>query len=150
MASVYVASDNDKFRCDIKPPADGMYVAVWTRYDHALTAQPKPKNCGEMIHLTNPKTGVSSDAMVIDRCASCVGVGHQISDNSTADNFANGATIDLSVKLWNKLYNNAAYAVYDIEYSGPVYGGSESGSPDALVNPYCLPKIQMTTTSADQ
>jgi len=140
MASVYVASDSAHFRCDIKPPADGMYVAVWTRYDNALTGQPQPKNCGKTIHLTNPKTGVSSDAMVIDRCASCVGVGHQISDNSTADNFANGATIDLSLKLWNKLYNNAPQAVYDIDYSGPIYGGSESGPPDELIGPYCLPE----------
>jgi hypothetical protein len=140
MASVYIASDTDAFHCEIKPPADGMYVAVWTRYDPKLTEQPKPKNCGEMIHLTNPKTGVSSDALVLDRCQSCVGVGHQASDNTTADNWVNGATIDLSVKLWNKLYNNAPLTVYDIVYSGPVYGGSDSGSPDKLINPYCLPK----------
>jgi hypothetical protein len=140
MASVYVASDTDKFRCEIKPPADGMYVAVWTRYDRKLIAQPQPKNCGEIIHLTNPKTGVSSDALVLDRCQSCVGVGHQTSDKTTADNWVNGATVDLSVKLWNKLYNNAPFAVYDIVYSGPVYGGSDSGFPDELINPYCLPK----------
>jgi hypothetical protein len=140
MASAYVASDTDLLHCEIKPPADGMYVAVWTRYDPKLIEQPQPKNCGEMIHLTNPKTGVSADALVLDRCQSCVGVGHQVSDQTTADNWVNGATIDLSVNLWNKLYNNAPLAVYDIVYSGPVYGGSDSGPPDELVNPYCLPK----------
>jgi hypothetical protein len=150
MASVYVASDTDIFRCEIKPPADGMYVAVWTRYDPMLrlTSQPKPKNCGETIHVTNPKTGVGSDALVLDRCQSCVGVGHQISDTTTADNYANGATVDLSVKLWNKLFNNAPYTVYDIVYSGPVYGGSDSGSPDELVNPYCLPKDEPSPSGA--
>jgi hypothetical protein len=139
MASVYVASDTDAFRCEIEPPADGMYVAVWTRYDPKLPSQPKPKNCGEIVHLTNPKTGVSSDALVLDRCQSCVGVDHQASDPSTCDDWVNGATIDLSVRLWNLLYDSAAYAVYDIDYDGPVYGGSDDGPPDGLTSLYCLP-----------
>lgn len=137
MASVYSASKADTFRCELEPPDDELYVAVWTRYDSSLIAQPKPKNCGEILHLTNPKTGASSDAVVLDRCQSCVGVDHQVSDPTTPDSLVNGATIDLSDNLWKKLYGEAKGSVYDIIYSGPIYGGSDSGDPDELVNPYC-------------
>ena len=144
MASVYIASDDAAFRCDVKPPDDGLYVAVWTRFDPNLDkvgSQPQPKNCGQILHLTNPKTGVSSHAMVIDRCQSCVGVGHQASDHNTPDNLVNGATIDLSVALWEKLYPGAPYEVYDIVYDGPLYGGSDDGPPDSLANPYCVKQM---------
>ncbi|KAM0714158.1 hypothetical protein Q7P37_010307 [Cladosporium fusiforme] len=137
MASMYIASRNDAFRCDLPPPADELYVAVWTRYDPELTSQPKPRNCGEIVHLENPKTGASSDAMVIDRCQSCVGVDHQASDPTTLDLLVNGATIDLSVNLWKKLYGEAQGSVYDVLYNGSVYGGSHDGEPDKLVNPLC-------------
>jgi len=137
MASVYFASKTDKFSCEIEPPADELYVAVWTRYNPSLIEQPKPKNCGEILHLKNPKTGASSDAVVLDRCQSCVGVGHQVSDLTTPDSLVNGATIDLSLKLWKKLYGEAEPSVYDVVYSGPTYGGSDSGDPDKLENPFC-------------
>lgn len=74
MASVYHALKADVFRCELEVPADGLYVAVRTRYDPSLIAQPKPKNCGKILHLKNPKTGASSDAVVLVRCQSCVGV----------------------------------------------------------------------------
>lgn len=141
MASVYIASNEAAFRCDLEPPADGLYVAVWTRFNPELPSQPMPKNCGEILHLTNPKTGASSHAMVLDRCQSCVGVGHQASDHSTPDNLVNGATIDLSVALWNKLFDGAPHEVYDIVYDGLVYGGSNDGPPDKLVNPYCVKQM---------
>jgi len=137
MASVYFASKNDTFRCELEPPDDELYVAVWTRYDPSLIAQPKPKNCGEVLHLKNPKTGASSDAVVLDRCQSCVGVDHQVSDPTTPDSLVNGATIDLSLNLWKKLYGEAEGSVYDVIYNGPIYGGSDSGDPDELVNPFC-------------
>jgi len=137
MASVYFASKTDTFSCELEPPDDELYVAVWTRYDPTLIKQPKPKNCGEILHLKNPKTGVSSDAVVLDRCQSCVGVDHQVSDRTTPDSLVNGATIDLSLNLWNKLYGDAKPSVYDVVYNGPVYGGSDSGDPDKLQNPYC-------------
>jgi hypothetical protein len=99
MASVYHASKDDVFRCELEPPADELYVAVWTRYDPSLIAQPKPKNCGKTLHLENPKTGASSDAIVLDRCQSCVGVDHQVSDPTTPDSLVNGATGDCSIGL---------------------------------------------------
>lgn len=139
MASVYFASKTATFRCEIEPPADELYVAVWTRYDPLLIAQPKPKNCGEILHLENPKTGASSDAVVLDRCQSCVGVDRHVSDPTTPDSLVNGATIDLSLKLWNKLYGGAEQSVYDVIYNGPTFGGSDSGEPDKLENPFCAP-----------
>ena len=44
-------------------------------------------------HATKPRTGVGSCAVVLDKRQSCVGVGHQISDRTTAGYFANGAII---------------------------------------------------------
>ena len=124
MASVYFASQDSPFRCDIAPPDDGYYVAFWTQYNGQPEAsQPPPINCNETITLRNPKLNRVATAKVIDRCASCVGVGHQTGDSTTADCLVNGATIDLSKKLWNYLYDKASPSVYDIEYSGDPYLG---------------------------
>ncbi|KAI6808341.1 hypothetical protein KC342_g18636 [Hortaea werneckii] len=138
MASVYDPDPfNAVFRCDLSPPQDGFYVAMWTRYDPNLVSQPQPRNCGDRLTVRNPTTGKSQDAMVIDRCASCVGVDHQTSDPTTPDNLVNGATIDLSPALWNLLFDGAPFSVYDIDYDGETYAGSLDGEPDALVDPSC-------------
>lgn len=136
MASVY-APDSNRFRCNTQPPDSGFYVAVWTRYDASQVSQPMPKNCNQWLTLKNPKTGRTAEALVIDRCASCVGVDRQTSDLTTPDSLVNGATIDLSPALWDELYDGAEYGVYDVEYDGPVFGGSWDGQPDALTSPYC-------------
>ncbi|KAI7309155.1 hypothetical protein KC340_g10827 [Hortaea werneckii] len=138
MASVY---DPDPltavFRCDLPPPEDEFYVAMWTRYDPNVVSQPQPRTCGDRLTVRNPTTGKSQDAMVIDRCASCVGVDHQTSDPTTPDALVNGATIDLSPALWNILFDGAPFSVYDIDYDGETYAGSLDGEPDALVDPNC-------------
>lgn len=136
MASVYRPESNI-FRCDIQPPENGFYVAVWTRYDANLKSQPKPRNCNQWLTLKNPRTSRTARALVIDRCASCVGVDHQTSDPDVSDDLVNGATIDLSPELWKELYDGAEDGVYDIEYNGPVYGGSLDGQPDALLSLTC-------------
>lgn len=136
MASVYDPGSY-VFRCDTRAPENGFYVAVWTRYNASLIAQPAPRNCKKWLKVKNPKTGRAAQAMVIDRCASCVGVDHQTSDPTTPDSLVNGATIDLSPALWVELYDSAPYGVYDVEYDGPVYGGSWDGEPDALNSPRC-------------
>ncbi|TIA33346.1 hypothetical protein D6C78_07612 [Aureobasidium pullulans] len=128
MASVYDADSTSTFRCDnISYPPDGYYVAFWTPYDNSLASegrsQPAPVNCGRDINFTNPLTGVSAVAVVLDRCASCVGVGNQLNDPTTDQSLVNGATVDLSRGLWNKIYDNAAGSVYDILYEGkPLQG----------------------------
>ncbi|KYG40413.1 hypothetical protein M433DRAFT_177982 [Acidomyces richmondensis BFW] len=138
MASTYIAGPDASFRCNLPAPDDGFYVAVWTRYSPGVS-QPQPKNCNSTLSLRNPTTGRRANALVIDRCASCVGVNHQTSDPTTPDYVVNGATVDLSTALWNYLYNDAPYGVYDIEYDGPVYGGSWDGDPDPLISPDCNP-----------
>jgi hypothetical protein len=136
MASVYYP-ERPLFRCNIQPPASNYYVAVWTRFVANQTSQPEPKNCNEWLTLENPKNRRTATALVIDRCASCVGVGHQMSDSSTLDIWANGATIDLSPDLFNYLYAGAEIGVYDITYNGSIYGGSWDGAPDVLKDPRC-------------
>lgn len=136
MASVYDALPDGPFRCDLAAPANGFYAAFWTPYTANLASQPKPMNCGTWLQVTNPLTGKTAKARVIDRCASCVGVGRQLDDPTTPDYLSNGATIDLSRALWNFLFNDAPASVYDIEYSGPVYGGSTK-EPAALTSPDC-------------
>ena len=117
MASAYNASDT--FRCGGVAPADGMYAAVWTQYNGDPTgSQPLPVNCNESISLRNPKTGSRATAKIIDRCASCVGVGYQMADPTVPEYTINGATIDLSLQLWATLFENASLGVYDIEYDG--------------------------------
>lgn len=143
MASTY-PPDAYIFRCNefAEPDVTKYYVAVWTRYDPRLTAQPVPKNCNQSIQLTNPHNGKKATAKVIDRCPSCVGVDHQTSDPTMPDSFVNGATVDLSPSLFKYLYDQAPDGVYDIEYDGPVYGGSYDGSPDQLTTPNCgLPQV---------
>lgn len=87
-------------------------------------------------------TNRNASAIVIDRCQSCVGVGHQASDPTTPDNWVNGATIDVSEALFNPicLYDGAEAGVYDIEHDNvsPIYGGSDNGDPDVLESPCCL------------
>jgi hypothetical protein len=136
MASVYYP-EQPLFRCNIQPPTSNYFVAVWTRYVPVQGSQPQPKNCNEWLALENPKNGRTATALVIDRCASCVGVGHQMSDSYVPDSVVNGATIDLSPDLFHFLYEDAPDGVYDITYNGSVYGGSWDGNPDDLKNPYC-------------
>ena len=136
MASVYYPG-KPVFRCDIQPPASNYFVAVWTRYVPDQESQPQPKNCNEWLTLENPKNGRTATALVIDRCASCVGVGHQMSDLTVSDSFVNGATIDLSPDLFRYLYEGAHEGVYDITYNGSIYGGSWDGDPDDLKDPLC-------------
>lgn len=136
MASVY-SLEQQVFRCDLRPPETGYYVAVWTRYDASQVSQPAPENCNTWLKLRNSKLGRTATALVIDRCASCVGVGRQTSDSQTPDSLVNGATIDLSPPLWEYLYGGAPWTVYDIEYDGPIYGGSPEKSPDVLTSPIC-------------
>lgn len=62
--------------------------------------------------------------MVIDCGASYVGVEHETSVPKGGDSDVNGATIDLSLTLWNFLYNSAEPAVYDIEYNTSTYSGA--------------------------
>lgn len=127
------------FRCNefAQPDVPKYYVAVWTRYDPSLTAQPMPQNCNQSMQLTNPHNGRTATAKVIDRCQSCVGVDHQTSDPTTPDSLVNGATVDLSPALFKYLYNEAPDGVYDVEYDGPVYSGSLDGPPDKLDAPNC-------------
>jgi hypothetical protein len=140
MASVYYPSP-PLFRCDIQPPTSNYFVAVWTRYVPTQGSQPQPQNCNEWLALENPKNGRTATALVIDRCASCVGVGHQMSDPYVSDSVVNGATIDLSPDLFHYLYENSPDGVYDITYNGSIYGGSWDGDPDELKTPYCgVPK----------
>jgi hypothetical protein len=136
MASVYYP-EQPLFRCNIQPPASNYYVAVWTRHDPDHESQPQPRNCNEWLTLENPKNGLTATALVIDRCASCVGVGHQTSDNTTSDIWVNGATIDLSPDLFKYLYSEAPDGVFDIKYNGSIYGGSWDGDPDVLKDPKC-------------
>ncbi|KAK5705833.1 hypothetical protein LTR17_021313 [Elasticomyces elasticus] len=140
MASVYNANRQDAFRCNNPPPADDYYVAMWTRYHPVPVghSQDAPRNCNSTLMVRNPKLNTSALAMVIDRCASCVGAGHQTSDPTTPDTTVNGATIDLSENLWRYLFNNAEGSVYNIEYDGDIYGGSLDGAPDVLSAPYSL------------
>ena len=124
MASVYYASRSSIFRCNSSPPPSNYYVALWTQYNgHPDASQPQPINCNDMIKLKNPILGRTATAKVIDRCASCVGVGHRTNDPTTPECLVNGATIDLSLDLWNYLYNGAPLGVYDIEYFGSPYLG---------------------------
>ncbi|KAK5162830.1 uncharacterized protein LTR77_011156 [Saxophila tyrrhenica] len=121
MASVY--NEDVAFRCDLAAPPDGYYVALWTQYtDHSIP-QPPPTTCGQTLSLTNPKLNRTATATVIDRCASCVGVGRRLNDRTTPDCLVNGATVDVSPALWNFLFDNAIPSVYDIEYEGDVYAG---------------------------
>lgn len=99
MASVYVPESN-VFRCDTQPPHSGFYVAVWTRYNASEVSQPMPKNCNQWLTLKNPKMGRTAEALVIDRCASCVGVDRQMSDPATRDSLVNGAIIDLYIAMY--------------------------------------------------
>lgn len=124
MASVYDATQESTFRCtDIEYPSNGYYVAFWTQYDSTLISQPEPVNCGQYMNFTNPLTGVSASALVLDRCASCVGVGKQLNDPTTSQGLVNGATVDMSRALWNRIYSGAPGDVYDILYSGrPLLG----------------------------
>lgn len=72
----------------------------------------------------------SASAQIIDRCASCVGVGHALGDPTTPDNLANGATVDLSRDLWNHLSDGAAGDVFDVEYDGDaLLGWDEPPTP---------------------
>ena len=124
MASMYVATAESAFRCNAAPPADGYYVAFWTQYHESPDgSQPQPLNCNQTLELTNPRLGTTATAMVIDRCASCVGVGRQLNDPTTGDCFVNGATIDLSRELWRHLFAGANGSVYDVEYNGAVHAG---------------------------
>jgi hypothetical protein len=75
------------------------------------------------VNFTNPLTGVSEIALVLDRCASCIGVGGQLDDPNTDQSLVNGATVDFSRALLNKIYNNAPNNVYDIEYTAQVLQG---------------------------
>jgi hypothetical protein len=128
MASVYDADHSSTFRCDdLEYPSNGYYVAFYTRYNSTLEdeekSQPAPVNCGQNVSFTNPLTGVSETALVLDRCASCIGVGGQLNDPSTDQILVNGATVDFSRALWNKIYNNAPNNVYDVQYSGKILQG---------------------------
>lgn len=136
MASVYYA-EQAIFRCDIQPPKSNYYVAVWTRYVPGQISQPPPKNCNEWLTLENPKNRRTATALIIDRCASCVGVGHQMSDLTVSDSYVNGATIDLSPDVFRYLYEGMDEGVYDIIYNGSIYGGSWDGDPDNLIDPTC-------------
>ena len=132
MASMYEAEHNASFRCDIPAPDNDFYVALWTQWSSDLvdSSQPAPLNCGEYLTITNPKLGISADAMVLDRCASCVGVEHQMRDPTTDLSLVNGATIDLSTELWKYLFKTGG-SVYDVEYNGSVYAGWTT-APDIL------------------
>jgi hypothetical protein len=128
MASVYDSDSSSSFRCDdVAYPHDGYYVAFYTQYDSTLEAeersQPAPINCGQYVNFTNPLTSVSEIALVLDRCASCIGVGGQLNDPNTDQSLVNGATVDFSRALWNKIYNNAPNNVYDIQYTGKTLQG---------------------------
>ncbi|THV91245.1 hypothetical protein D6D27_05378, partial [Aureobasidium pullulans] len=119
------------FRCDnVSYPADDYYVAFWTRYDSSLAlsknSQPAPINCGQRLKFTNPLTGLSASGVVLDRCASCIGVGDlSLNDPTTNEGLVNGATVDFSRELWNKIYNGAPGDVYDVVYVGdPLQGVS--------------------------
>lgn len=131
MALVYNASRSSTFRCDnISYPSDGYYVALCTRYNRNVAlnddSQPAPVNCGQRINFTNPLTGVSATGLVLDRCASCIGVGDQsLNDPSTGQSLINGATVDFSRELWKKIFNGAADDVHDVMYAGnPLQGVS--------------------------
>ncbi|TIA27823.1 hypothetical protein D6C78_10997 [Aureobasidium pullulans] len=131
MASVYDATRTSTFRCDnVSYPADDYYVAFWTRYDSSLAlnknSQPAPINCGQRLKFTNPLTGLSASGVVLDRCASCIGVGDlSLNDPTTNEGLVNGATVDFSRELWNKIYNGAPGDVYDVVYVGdPLQGVS--------------------------
>ena len=142
MASTYDATTGSAFRCDSVPPDNGFYVAFWTQYRESTDgSQPQPLNCNQSLRLTNPRLGITADAMVIDRCASCVGVGHQVNDPTTSDCLVNGATIDLSSKLWQHLFAGAPGSVYDIEYDGAVYPGwdDEPAALTHLTSAQCSP-----------
>lgn len=128
-------NEGKSFRCDLQSD-DGLYAAVWTPYDPSLASQPKPDNCGQKIKFKNPRSGVAAEATIIDRCASCVGVGRQTSDPTAPDVYVNGATVDLSEDLWNLLYGGAPGSVYDIEYDGPRWLGSTK-EPVELRDPTC-------------
>ena len=136
MASVYLPV-KPIFRCDVQPPASNYFVAVWTRFSPGQESQPQPKNCNDWLMLENPKNGRTATALVIDRCASCVGVGHQTSDSTISDSLVNGATVDLSPELFAYLYEGAVEGVFDVVYNGSIYGGSWDGDPDILKSPKC-------------
>jgi hypothetical protein len=136
MASVYFPVE-PVFSCNIKPPASNYFVAVWTRFVAGQQSQPKPRNCNDWLTLENPKNGRTATALVIDRCASCVGVGHQMSDSTVSDSLVNGATIDLSPELFSYLYEGAVEGVFDVSYNGSIYGGSWDGDPEDLRNTNC-------------
>jgi hypothetical protein len=136
MASVYLPVE-PVFRCNIQPPASNYFVAVWTRFVPGQQSQPQPKNCNEWLALENPKNGRTATALVVDRCASCVGVAHQMSDSTVSDSLVNGATVDLSPGLFSYLYEGAVEGVFDVLYNGSIYGGSWDGDPDDLRNPKC-------------
>jgi len=128
MASVYDADSNSVFRCDdLTYPSDGYYVAFYTPYNSTLAiegkSQPAPANCGHHVDFKNPLTGVSATALVLDRCASCIGVGGQLNDPNTDQSLVNGATVDFSRALWDKIYNHAPNNVYDVQYAGKVLQG---------------------------
>lgn len=138
MASVYDPVDY-VFRCNTlaEPDVPEYYAAVWTKYDPALKAQPMPQNCNQTITLKNMQNGRTASAIIKDRCASCVGVNHQTSDPNIFDSEVNGATIDLSPKLWEYLYDGSPFDVLDIECDGPIYSGSPDQDPDPLTQPNC-------------
>ena len=142
MASVYDAAPGAAFRCNLSPPSNDFYVAVWTPPNGEQGSQPQPLNCGNYLGLTNPLTGKNTVARVIDRCASCVGLNRQTNDPSTPDCLVNGATVDLSRSLWNYLFDHAEGTVYNIEYNGTEYGGSCNVSqctlPSPLTSPDCV------------
>lgn len=134
MASVYFPLE-PVFSCNIQPPASNYFVAVWTRFVPGQQSQPKPKNCNDWLTLENPKSGRNATALAIDRCASCVGVGHQMSNSTVSDNLVNGAAVDLSPELFSYLYEGAVEGVFDVLYNGSIYGGSWDGDPEDLRSP---------------
>lgn len=126
MASMYEADRSSIFRCsNVLYPSDEFFVALWTQFDPSLigTSQPAPLNCGQRINLRNARNGIVANATVIDRCASCVGVGFDPRDSTLDLGLVNGATIDLSPKLWAHLYKDLDPGVYDIEYGEPPLAG---------------------------
>jgi len=119
MASVYDASEGAAFRCeDVPYPTDGFYVAFWTQWssDDRCSSQPAPINCGDRLTFRNPLSNITANAIVLDRCASCVGVERQPNDPTLDLTRVNGATVDLSRALWNHLFAGSDGSVYDVEY----------------------------------
>ncbi|KAF4547332.1 Hypothetical protein D9617_46g064320 [Elsinoe fawcettii] len=128
MASMYIADRSSTYRCsEVTYPDDELFVALWTQYQADLEgkSQPAPINCGQKMMFRNPVNGNEAEAVVLDRCASCVGVNRSPQDPNMGLQLVNGATVDLSAKLWDILYNGEEGAVFDIEYGGSIWAGSD-------------------------